>query len=124
MRDGLSDSQADLPSSTISHFCGFFAGVLKRKFRVPETRRSVRAKEPSGYADSRYTPLSGLPGSTGMPQLTTVYHSIIRGNSGRGIVKAKRSNSNERNTTLSTLIAMASLAGVVTVYQRCGFGDV
>lgn len=85
----------------MSHFCGFLAGVLKRKFRVPETRRSVLAKKPSGYVDSRM-----------------VYHSIIRGKSGRGIVKAKRSNNSERNTTLSTLIAIANLVGGVGVDQR------
>ena len=57
------------------------------------------------------------------PGLTMVYHSIIRGNSGRGIVKAKRSNNSERNTTLSTLIVIANLAIVATVDQRSGFGD-
>jgi len=52
-----------------------------------------------------------------------VYHSIIRGNSGRGIVKAKRSNSSERNTTVSTLIVIANLVVVVTVDQHSGVGD-
>ena len=53
--------------------------------------------------------------------LTTVYHSIIRGNRGRGIVNAKRSNINERKTTLSTLIAIAKFVGVVSVDQRNDF---
>lgn len=47
----------------------------------------------------------------------------MRGNSGRGIVKAKRSKSSERNTTLSTLISMVNLVDVMTVDQRSGSGD-
>jgi len=89
-----------------------------------ETRRSVLAKKPSGCADPRCVSLSKpVYSSTKIPQLTTVYHSIRRGNNGRGIVKAKRSKSSERNTTLSTLIAIMNLVDVVTVGQRSGFGD-
>ena len=112
---------SDSPNSTISHFCGFFAGVLKRRFRVLETMRSVLARKPSGYADSRcHGSLSASSASIKTPQLTTVYHSIIRGNSGRGIVKAKRSSSSERNTTLWTLIAIVNLVSVVTVDRFSG----
>ena len=53
-----------------------------------------------------------------MRLLTTVYHSMIRGNSGRGIVKAKRSSSRERKTILSTLIDIVDLVSVVAVDQR------
>jgi len=90
---------------------------------VPETRRRVLANNPSGCADSRCGLLSALSASEKMPKLTTVYHSMMRGNSGRGIVKAKRSKSSERNTTLSILIAMLNFASVIAVDQRSGFGD-
>jgi hypothetical protein len=39
-------------------------------------------------------------------------------------VNAKRSNINERNTTLSTFIAMAKFVGTVSVDQRSGFEDI
>jgi hypothetical protein len=123
LRNNSSRLALGLPRSTISHFCGFFTGVLKRKLRVPDTRRSVLAKKPSGYADSRYMWFNTSPTPTATQLLTMVYHSMIRGNNGRGIVKAKRSNSKEIKTTLSTLVDIADVVGVVTVGQRSGSED-
>ena len=67
--------------------------------------------------------LSTSPTPSRMRLLTMVYHSMIRGNRGRGIVKAKRSNSSERKTTLSTFVDMAEVVEVVTVDQRSGFEE-
>lgn len=53
--------------------------------RTAETNRSVLERRPLGSEIS-----------------LTVYHSIIRGNKGRGIVNAKRSRTSDRKTIRST----------------------
>lgn len=53
--------------------------------RTAETNRSVLERRPLGSEIS-----------------LTVYHSIMRGNKGRGIVNAKRSRTSDRKTIRST----------------------
>ena len=76
------------PSSTTSHFSELFA-VLMNKLLNAETKARVRERKPLGSDASRCVRAQMLDAleDTGS-ELTFVYHSIIRGNKGRGMVNA------------------------------------
>lgn len=77
----------------MSHLWGFEVDLYSKP-RIAETKRRVRDKKPPGSEDSLCKTNQLLPWRMvlweAVTMLTCVYHSIIRGNRGRGMVNAGR----------------------------------